>query len=94
MAFEYQGKETRSNDLSFISENIAPTPFKALIANQFTSAVDKSEIKSHLQLGLPWSQTVTQVCIFLFIVFSNFTLLLFNVFIINMCLNESFLLVL
>ena len=61
MGFEYCGNETKSDSLAFISEKPAVTPFGALIAKQTVSSVEKTEIKSHLQLGGSWSQTVTQV---------------------------------
>ncbi|XP_065212233.1 WD repeat-containing protein 75 [Planococcus citri] len=60
MVFEYRGKETKSDNLAFISEKSAATPFQALVARQTASSVEKKEIKSHLQLGGSWSQTVAQ----------------------------------
>lgn len=61
MAFEYQGKELRNESLPFISEKAAPTPFKALVACESSSAVQKVEIQSYIQLGVSWSQAVSQV---------------------------------
>lgn len=61
MVFEYHGKETKSDNLAFIAEKSAATPFQALVARQTASSVEKAEIKSYFQLGGTWSQTVTQV---------------------------------
>lgn len=62
MAFEFQSKDPRLGDgLTFVPEKAAATPFKTLMATQTASAVEKKEIKTYLQLGVPWAQTISQV---------------------------------
>lgn len=61
MAFEYQSKEGKFENLAVISEKPPVTPFQALVASQTSSDAQKQEIKSHLQLGASWSQTASQV---------------------------------
>lgn len=62
MEFEFQSKDSRPTEgLAFVSEKTVPTPFKTLMASQTASAVERKEIKTYLQLGVPWAQTISQV---------------------------------
>ncbi len=62
MAFEYcKDGLTTAQELPFVSEKVAPTPFKALVASQSASEVKTKETNSFVQIGIPWSQTMLQV---------------------------------
>ena len=61
MAFEALNKETRPESLAFVREKFTPTPFKALIAPETESAVSVGDSKAFLQLGVPWTQDISQV---------------------------------
>lgn len=61
MAFEARSKEMRPESLACVREKSAPTPFKALIAPEIESAVSVDDSKAFLQLGVPWTQDISQV---------------------------------